>query len=203
MKRNYLVIGLILILAAMMLAACQTPAATAPEAPKAEAGSSGPAKEAAAPTTAPAAPAAPSAPAAPAAEPAVAVAPANMETLPLEQCTTCHKRMGGEHQAFYNTLYQDGKITVTDVRYSFTAPSTHTVNFTLTKNGTPAAAKDMDSIGIYYTRTLTVNSNSNPNSNALISKARSPAMLPENASALRKAPTRSTRRTSAPATVSL
>lgn len=148
MKRTLIVIGFTMILAAALLAACQTPAPsvvsanTEPQSP-----TSAPAATEAAATALPAAPATTATEAA-AAGPAV---PVSDEIMPLEQCTTCHKHSGSQHQVFYNSLYQDGVINVGDLNYAFTAPATHTVTFTLTKDGQPFNASSMDALAIFYT----------------------------------------------------
>jgi hypothetical protein len=67
-----------------------------------------------------------------------------------ESCTTCHDEAGSDHQESYDELYQDGVITVTDVNYEYTAPDTHTITFTMTKDGDPFDANDADSLSIYY-----------------------------------------------------
>jgi OmcA/MtrC family decaheme c-type cytochrome len=72
------------------------------------------------------------------------------EPVPPETCSICHPEAGAKHQAFYDELYQDGVIQVTDVAYSFTAPDTHVVAFQMTKNGAPFDANDAESFGIYF-----------------------------------------------------
>jgi OmcA/MtrC family decaheme c-type cytochrome len=67
-----------------------------------------------------------------------------------ESCATCHKDAGGKHQASYNELYQDGVIQVTDLAYSFAPTGTHTVTFTMTKDGDPFDARKADSLAIYF-----------------------------------------------------
>jgi hypothetical protein len=47
-------------------------------------------------------------------------------------------------------LYQDGVIEVTDMAYSYSAPDTTRVSFTMTKNGAPFDANDAESVGIYF-----------------------------------------------------
>lgn len=125
MKRRYLWLCLALLVAALALVACS--------------GAQGPAG--------PAGPAGPEGPAGPAGSEAVAVA---AEGLQFETCSTCHKGSGADHQASYNELYQDGVIQVTGLAYAFTAPNTHTVTFTMTKNGQPFNAAQADSIAIYF-----------------------------------------------------
>ncbi len=53
------------------------------------------------------------------------------------------------HQASYDELYQDS-IVVSDMAYEYTAPSTHTVTFTMTKDGEPFDGTDVDSLGLYF-----------------------------------------------------
>jgi OmcA/MtrC family decaheme c-type cytochrome len=67
-----------------------------------------------------------------------------------ESCSICHPEAGAKHQASYDELYQDGVIQVSDLSYSFSAPGTHTVEFTMTKDGDPFDANDADSLGIYF-----------------------------------------------------
>jgi OmcA/MtrC family decaheme c-type cytochrome len=67
-----------------------------------------------------------------------------------ETCSVCHPGVGGNHQAAYDALYQDGVIQVTDLAYSFSAPDTTTVTFKITKNGAPFDAKEADSLAIYF-----------------------------------------------------
>jgi len=81
--------------------------------------------------------------------PGLAVPPGASAVEP-ESCVTCHSEAGAKHQASYNELYQDGGITVTDLAYAYTAPNTHTVTFTMTKEGKPFDVRDADSLGIYF-----------------------------------------------------
>lgn len=74
--------------------------------------------------------------------------PGTVDTI--ETCTVCHKRSGAEHQTFYNSLYQDGVITVTDLAYTKGAAGASTVTFKLLKNGQPVNPKDMDALSIYW-----------------------------------------------------
>lgn len=78
--------------------------------------------------------------------PAVASATTRVET-----CTICHKRDGATHQTYYNELYQDGVIKVTDVKYAFKAnPDTTTITFNLTMNGQPFDPAKLDNLSIYW-----------------------------------------------------
>jgi OmcA/MtrC family decaheme c-type cytochrome len=67
-----------------------------------------------------------------------------------ESCSVCHKGAGANHQESYDELYQDGVITVTDITYTYTAPSTHKVTFKLAKDGEAIDARDVESSGIYW-----------------------------------------------------
>ena len=68
-------------------------------------------------------------------EPAAgAVAAANIQP---ETCVTCHSGASDNHQAFYDSLYQDGVIQISDLAYAYTAPDTTVVTFQATKNGAP------------------------------------------------------------------
>ena len=72
--------------------------------------------------------------AAPAAQTAT---PAASDTL--ETCTICHKNTGATHQTYYDQLYQDGVVQVSDVKYAFTAnPDTTTITFNMTRMGSPS-----------------------------------------------------------------
>ena len=126
MKPKYLFVSLIVIGLALVMASC--------------AGTQGPAG--------PAGPAGRTGPAGPA-------GPAGSDALvagevPLETCTTCHKDSGANHQDAYNEMYQDGVITVSGLTYAFTAPNTHTVTFTMAKEGAPFMATQADSLAIYF-----------------------------------------------------
>src|SRR5574340_1631084 len=123
MKYKTILFSIILIAAALILVSCQ--------------GAVGPAG--------PAGPEGPAGPAGPAGE-AGASAVSNV----LESCTTCHKGTGATHQKYYNEMYQDGVITVTDLAYTFTAPKTHTVTFTMKKAGAPIDATKVKSLAIYF-----------------------------------------------------
>lgn len=63
----------------------------------------------------------------------------------------CHKRDGATHQTYYDQLYQDGVIKVTDVKYAFTAnPDTTVVTFNLAMNGQPFDPAKLDNLSIYW-----------------------------------------------------
>ena len=81
-------------------------------------------------------------------EPADAMAAA--EAAEPESCSICHPEAGTHHQTFYDALYQEGVIEVTDLAYSFTAPDTTEITFTMTKNGAPFDFNDADSKAIYF-----------------------------------------------------
>ncbi|MGB2863463.1 MAG: hypothetical protein WBC05_09080, partial [Sedimentisphaerales bacterium] len=67
-----------------------------------------------------------------------------------ESCVICHSGAGADHQASYDELYQDGVITVTDMAYEYTAPSTHTITFTMMKDGEPFDPADADRVRMYF-----------------------------------------------------
>jgi OmcA/MtrC family decaheme c-type cytochrome len=67
-----------------------------------------------------------------------------------ESCVICHEGAGADHQDTYDELYQDGVITVTDMAYEYTAPSTHVVTFTLLKDGEPFDPADADRVRMYF-----------------------------------------------------
>jgi hypothetical protein len=67
-----------------------------------------------------------------------------------ESCVTCHDNAGAAHQAVYDELYQDGVITVTDMAYEYSAPNTHVVTFTMTKEGEPFDPADADRVRMYF-----------------------------------------------------
>ncbi|MCX7707046.1 MAG: hypothetical protein N2204_03455 [Anaerolineae bacterium] len=72
-------------------------------------------------------------------------------TTRVETCTICHKRDGATHQTYYDQLYQDGVIKVTDVKYTFKAnPDTTVVTFNLTMNGQPYDPAKLDNLSIYW-----------------------------------------------------
>jgi len=73
-------------------------------------------------------------------------------TVPIqpESCATCHSEAGEEHQESYDELYQDGVITISDMAYKYTAPSTHTITFTMTKDGEPFDPADADRVRMYF-----------------------------------------------------
>ena len=151
-KPNLLVLAVVVLLLSIFAVGCagqsaaQTAATAVPAAPTAA-----PAAPAApAPTAAPAAPAAAAPAAAPAASPAEAVAVADTTTR-VETCTLCHKRDGATHQTYYDQLYQDGVLKVTDVKYAFTAnPDTTTITFKMTLNGQPFDPAKADNLSIYW-----------------------------------------------------
>ncbi len=69
----------------------------------------------------------------------------------VETCTMCHQRDGATHQTYYNELYQDGVIKVTDVKYEFTPnPDTTTITFKMTMNGQPFDPAKADELSIYW-----------------------------------------------------
>ena len=97
--------------------------------------------------------AAPTAPSA--TSPAAAVSQEAMPTAAMaaaqpETCSICHKDAGDTHQAYYDVMYQDEVLQVTDLAYSFTAPDTSTVTFKMTKNGAPFDANNADNVSIYF-----------------------------------------------------
>ncbi len=63
---------------------------------------------------------------------------------------TCHRGAGATHQKYYDALYQEGVIKVTDIKYSFTPPDTSTVSFKMTKDGAPFDVRQADSWAIYF-----------------------------------------------------
>ena len=67
-----------------------------------------------------------------------------------ESCVICHSGAGAAHQASYDELNQDGVITVTDMAYKYTAPSTHTITFTMMKDGEPFDPADADRVRMYF-----------------------------------------------------
>ena len=73
-----------------------------------------------------------------------------VEQLEPESCSICHPEAGAKHQTFYDGLYQDGVIQVTDLAYEFTAPDTTVITFNMTKDGAPFDANKADSIGLYF-----------------------------------------------------
>ena len=55
------------------------------------------------------------------------------------------------HQTYYDQLYQDGVVKVSDIKYAFTAnPDTTTVSFKLLKNGQPLDPKQAQGMSIYW-----------------------------------------------------
>lgn len=79
-------------------------------------------------------------------------APAISAAVQPETCSTCHKTSGTTHQTYYDQLYQDGAIQITDLAYTFAPTGTHTVSFQMTKNGAPFDAKQADQLAIYFAR---------------------------------------------------
>lgn len=77
-------------------------------------------------------------------------APAASPAAQPETCAVCHKGAGDTHQTYYDQLYQDGVIKVSDIAYSFTPTGTTTVNFKVTKDGQPVDAKSLESLSIYF-----------------------------------------------------
>jgi hypothetical protein len=67
-----------------------------------------------------------------------------------ESCVICHEGAGADHQDAYDELNQVGVITVTDMAYEYTAPSTHVVTFTLLKDGVPFDPADADRVRMYF-----------------------------------------------------
>ena len=90
----------------------------------------------------------PAGPAGPAGPPG----PATEATVPLgpEGCSTCHGGAGSTHQASYDQLYQEDVITLTDLAYRFTGPSTHTLTFKMAKDGAPYDANDAEQVRFYF-----------------------------------------------------
>jgi len=69
----------------------------------------------------------------------------------LETCVLCHKDSGSTHQTYYDKLYQDGVIQVSDITYAFKAnPDTTTITFKLLQNGKPLDPKQADNLSIYW-----------------------------------------------------
>jgi OmcA/MtrC family decaheme c-type cytochrome len=90
------------------------------------------------------------APAKPAADlPAQAGPTAPTDTV--ETCTLCHKDSGSTHQKYYDQLYQDGVVQVSNIKYAFKAnPDTTTITFKLLQNGQPLDPKQADNLSIYW-----------------------------------------------------
>jgi len=119
-KKLLVILG-VLIVAAVVFTACAGPAG--PEGPAGPAGPEGPSGPA-------------------------GVAPET--ALEPETCGICHPNAGSDHQASYDELYQDGGIEVTEMTYRFSAPSTTTITFKMTKDGQPISGGDVESLGIYF-----------------------------------------------------
>ena len=66
-----------------------------------------------------------------------------------ESCSVCHGSAGNEHQAFYDQLYQDNVIKVTDVTYSF-ADNTDTVTFIMKKGTAFFDCTKVQNLNIYF-----------------------------------------------------
>ncbi len=140
-KKFMIALG-VLILAGVVLAACggavPVPTATATEPP----------------ATATEPPVAATQPPA-ATEPPAAVSP-HPATIQFEACDGCHGETGSEHQKYYDMLYQDGVIKVSDVSYKFEPasgdqPDTTVVTFKMTKNGEPISGSSVENLNIYHT----------------------------------------------------
>jgi OmcA/MtrC family decaheme c-type cytochrome len=67
-----------------------------------------------------------------------------------ETCVICHKTSGTTHQTYYDELYQDGVIQVSDLAYTYTGPDTTTITWKMTKDGQPFDASKADSLAIYF-----------------------------------------------------
>ena len=157
MKFKFLLtVSLLLVLAGFMLVGCagpQGPAGPAgpagPQGPAGPAGAEGPAG-----ATGAQGPAGPAGPAGAAGAAGEAGAPGEVVTqqasTPPETCAICHKGAGATHQLYYDQMYQDGVIQVTDLKYAFTAPDKTVVSFKMTKSGAPFDAKQADALAIYF-----------------------------------------------------
>jgi hypothetical protein len=66
-----------------------------------------------------------------------------------ESCSICHAESGNEHQEYYDELYQDGVIKVTNIGYSFSG-GTSIVTLKITKNGIAVDGSKLESLGIYF-----------------------------------------------------
>ncbi len=66
-----------------------------------------------------------------------------------ESCATCHEGAGDKHQASYDELYQDA-IAIADMAYEYSAPDTHIITFTMTKDGEPFDPADAGRIRMYF-----------------------------------------------------
>ncbi|GAB6083020.1 hypothetical protein JCM30471_19340 [Desulfuromonas carbonis] len=77
-------------------------------------------------------------------EPAVAAVEA-------ESCAVCHATTGAQHQAFYDQLYQDGVITLSNVAYSNDGTNDIvTFNMTSTKADAAADCTAVSNLNIYW-----------------------------------------------------
>ncbi len=132
MRQKLLIIGMIILGLSLLLVACAGPTGQAgPAGPAGPAGSKGDTGEAG---------------------PQGPKGDTTLVTLPVqpESCTICHAGAGEKHQAFYDQLYQDGVIVVTDIAYKFTEPGTTVITFKMTKNGAAFNGADADNLGIYF-----------------------------------------------------
>jgi len=99
-------------------------------------------------------PASSPAPAAPAESVTAQVAAAH-QAVQFEACNGCHEGVGDTHQEYYDSLYQDGVIQVTDVTYKFNAGAggttdTTVVTFKMTKDGKPISGASVENLNIYF-----------------------------------------------------
>ena len=126
-----------LILTAVLFTAC-----AGPEGPQGPAGPAGPTGSAG--------------PAGPAGAPAESAVPvAASKAVQFESCNGCHEGAGDTHQKYYDMLYQDGVIQVTDVAYKFNAGAggttdTTVVTFKMTKDGKPISGASVENSNIYF-----------------------------------------------------
>jgi len=141
MKNKRLLFGVLLVVLALILAAC-----AGSEGPQGPAGPEGPAG--------PTGPAGPEGPAGPQGPPGEVSAPEEVAVQEVsvqpETCGVCHPGAGEKHQASYDELYQDGVIQVADLAYRYSAPNTHIVTFQMTKDSAPLDANAVESVGIYF-----------------------------------------------------
>jgi OmcA/MtrC family decaheme c-type cytochrome len=69
----------------------------------------------------------------------------------VETCTLCHKDSGSTHQQYYDQLYQDGVVQVSNITYAFKPnPDTTTVTFKLLQDGQPLDPAKADNLSIYW-----------------------------------------------------
>ncbi|MGE5603782.1 MAG: hypothetical protein ACM30E_12075, partial [Nitrososphaerales archaeon] len=131
------VVVLLALVAVLALLAVATASTTSSAAAQDATNTPAPAATAAAPAATKAPAVAPKATLAPKASTQQAATQPNVGAT-VETCQICHRRTGDTHQQFYDQLYQDGAIKITDVKYSFKAnPDTTTITFNMTKNGQP------------------------------------------------------------------